>query len=97
MPEELAKLADARGKFSLEGTKRDRSAGGDMDATPTSSAKRVRRSRLARPTSACQVKTRNADPAGVAIEHAKGTHAASACQCSRLFLDLCFRTSVMVL
>lgn len=39
----LAKLAYARGKFTFEGTKRDRSAWGDMPATPTSSAKRVRR------------------------------------------------------
>jgi hypothetical protein len=39
----LAKLAYARGQFTFEGTQRDRSAWRDMDVTPTSSAKRVRR------------------------------------------------------
>jgi len=39
----LAKLAYARGKFTFEGTKKDRSAWSDMPATPTSSAKRVRK------------------------------------------------------
>ena len=41
--EMFAKLAYARGKFTFEGTKRDRSAWGDMPATPTSSAKRARK------------------------------------------------------
>ena len=39
----LAKLKYARGEFQFEGTKRDRSAWSDMPATPTSTAKRVRR------------------------------------------------------
>ena len=39
----LAKLKYARGEFKFEGTKRDRSVWSDMSATPTSTAKRVRR------------------------------------------------------
>ena len=39
----LAKLKYARGEFKFEGTKRDRSVWSDMPATPTSTAKRVRR------------------------------------------------------
>ena len=39
----LAKLKYARDEFTFEGTKRDQSVWSDMPATPTSSAKRVRR------------------------------------------------------
>ena len=39
----LAKMKYVRGEFKFEGTKRDRSAWSDMPATPTSTAKRVRR------------------------------------------------------
>ena len=39
----LAKLKYARTEFKFEGTKRDQSVWSDMPATPTSSAKRVRR------------------------------------------------------
>ena len=39
----LAKLKYARGEFKFESTKRDRSVWSDMPATPTSTAKRVRR------------------------------------------------------
>ena len=39
----LGKLKHARGEFTFEGTKRDRSAWGEQSTTPVSSAKRVRR------------------------------------------------------
>ena len=43
MPEMFAKLAYARGKFTLEGTKRDRSVLDDTPATLISSVKRTRK------------------------------------------------------